>query len=149
MLESKLIHISKRGTNPDSKVHGANMGPPGSCRPQMGPILAPWTLLSGKCSTSPVAVWSMSCHLGGVRNAQLFITRSRRDCISYSCGYNCFLGFKHWSLNQFYTLASIGENRVRLMSCFNYETYFVVTQLENTILLRPFWWMNNFDKWDS
>ena len=22
-------------------------GPPGSCRPQMGPILAPWTLLSG------------------------------------------------------------------------------------------------------
>ena len=36
---------------PDSKVHGANMGPtwglPGSCRPQMGPVLAPWTLLSG------------------------------------------------------------------------------------------------------
>ena len=22
-------------------------GPPGSCRPQMGPILAPWTLLLG------------------------------------------------------------------------------------------------------
>ena len=32
---------------PDSIVHGANMGPPGSCRPQMGPMLAPWTLLSG------------------------------------------------------------------------------------------------------
>ena len=32
---------------PDSKVHGANMRPPGSCRPQMGPMLAPWTLLSG------------------------------------------------------------------------------------------------------
>ena len=29
---------------PDSKVHGANMGP---CRPQTGPMLAPWTLLSG------------------------------------------------------------------------------------------------------
>ena len=26
---------------------GANMGPPGSCRPEMGPMLAPWTLLSG------------------------------------------------------------------------------------------------------
>ena len=25
------------------------MGPPGSCRPQMGPMLAPWTLLSGQC----------------------------------------------------------------------------------------------------
>ena len=35
---------------PDSKVHGAHMGPPGSCRPQMGPMLAPWTLLSGKWS---------------------------------------------------------------------------------------------------
>ena len=32
---------------PDSKLHGANMVPPGSCRPQMGPILAPWTTLSG------------------------------------------------------------------------------------------------------
>ena len=32
---------------PDSKVHGAIMGPPGSCRPQVGPMLAPWILLSG------------------------------------------------------------------------------------------------------
>ena len=32
---------------PDSKVHGANMGPSGSCRPPMDPMLAPWTLLSG------------------------------------------------------------------------------------------------------
>ena len=32
---------------PDSKVHGATQGPPGSCRTQMGPMLAPWTLLSG------------------------------------------------------------------------------------------------------
>ena len=99
MLVLKLIHISKRGTNPDSKVHGSNLGPPGSCRPQMGSMFVPWTLLSGKCSTSPVAVWSMSCHLGGVRNAQLFITRSHRDCISHSCGFNRFLGFKHWSPN--------------------------------------------------
>ena len=26
---------------------GPAWGPPGSCRPQMGPMLAPWTLLSG------------------------------------------------------------------------------------------------------
>ena len=30
------------------KFMGPTWGPPGSCRPQMGPILAPWTLLSGK-----------------------------------------------------------------------------------------------------
>ena len=29
---------------------GPTWGPPGSCRPQMGPMLAPWTLLSGYVS---------------------------------------------------------------------------------------------------
>ena len=29
---------------------GPTWGPPGSCRPQMGPMLAPWTLLSGIAS---------------------------------------------------------------------------------------------------
>ena len=33
----------------DNKIHGAKWGSPGSCWPQMGPILAPWTLLSGDC----------------------------------------------------------------------------------------------------
>ena len=42
----KVSNIPKQYDIPDSKVHGANMGPPGSCRPQMGPMLAPWTLLS-------------------------------------------------------------------------------------------------------
>ena len=32
----------------DSKVRGANMCPPGSCRPQIGPMLVPLTLLSGQ-----------------------------------------------------------------------------------------------------
>ena len=30
-----------------TKFMGLKLGPPGSCRPQMGPMLAPWTLLSG------------------------------------------------------------------------------------------------------
>ena len=30
-----------------AKFMGPTRGPPGSCRPQMGPMLAPWTLLSG------------------------------------------------------------------------------------------------------
>ena len=32
---------------PDSTVHPANMGPSGADRTQVGPVLAPWTLLSG------------------------------------------------------------------------------------------------------
>ena len=31
-----------------AKFMGPTWGPPGPCRPQMGPMLAPWTLLSGK-----------------------------------------------------------------------------------------------------
>ena len=30
-----------------ARFMGPTWGPPGPCRPQMGPILAPWTLLSG------------------------------------------------------------------------------------------------------
>ena len=33
-----------------AKFMGLTWGPPGSCRPQMGPMLAPWTLLSGTFS---------------------------------------------------------------------------------------------------
>ena len=39
-----FIHI------PDSKVHVAHMGPTGSCRSQVDPMSAPWTLLSGVCT---------------------------------------------------------------------------------------------------
>ena len=38
-MERILSHIAK--------FMGPTWGPPGSCRPQMVPILAPWTLLSG------------------------------------------------------------------------------------------------------
>ena len=31
---------------PDNKVHGANMGPSGVYRTQVGPMLVPWSLLS-------------------------------------------------------------------------------------------------------
>ena len=33
-----------------SRFMGPTWGPPGSCRPQMGPMVAPWTLISGQTS---------------------------------------------------------------------------------------------------
>ena len=36
------------GSTQIAKFVGRTWGPPGSCRPQMGPMLAPWTLLSGQ-----------------------------------------------------------------------------------------------------
>ena len=53
---SKSYMLSKNSTykyNDDQLISqianfmGPMWGPPGSCRPQMGPMLAPWTLLSG------------------------------------------------------------------------------------------------------
>ena len=34
---------------------GPTWGPPGSCRPQMGPALAPWILLSEMLSSAPIS----------------------------------------------------------------------------------------------
>ena len=64
-----IIVISLLLLNTDSafqitKFMGPTWGPPGSCRPQMGPMLAQWTLLSGlfmsmvfyQCSMAQVAI---------------------------------------------------------------------------------------------
>ena len=39
-----------------TKFMGPTSGPPGSCRPQMGPMLAPWTLLSGTYVSNVFAI---------------------------------------------------------------------------------------------
>ena len=41
---------------PDSKVHGANMGPAWGDRNQVGPMWATWTLLSELLVNEPVTV---------------------------------------------------------------------------------------------
>ena len=42
---------------PDSKVHGDNMGPSRADRTQVGPMLAPWTLVSGYAWTAVLSKW--------------------------------------------------------------------------------------------
>ena len=45
--ESQQDNFYEQGI-PDNKVHGVNMGPSGADRTQVGPMLAPWSLLSRK-----------------------------------------------------------------------------------------------------
>ena len=45
-MQCWIQHQWKRNTSQITKFMGPTWGPPGSCRPQMGPMLAPWTLLS-------------------------------------------------------------------------------------------------------
>ena len=44
---SNAYTILKNKAYQTAKFMGPIWGPPGSCRPQMGPLLAPWTLLPG------------------------------------------------------------------------------------------------------
>ena len=85
---------AKRWHYPDSKVHGANMGPYGSCRPQMGPMLAPWTFLSGS-RVIPYKwrqvyyhdhfyVWIKFCRYF-LALFHFFIYRIERKCNHFSC----------------------------------------------------------------
>ena len=51
-----------------TKFMGPTWGPPGPCRPQMGPMLAPWTSLSGACVVCEIGVIigsSHGCHILG------------------------------------------------------------------------------------
>ena len=49
---SSRVQNHVRQVTPDSKVHGANMGPTWVLSAPDGPMLAPWTLLSGITRTS-------------------------------------------------------------------------------------------------
>ena len=52
------------------KFMGPTWGPPGSCRPQMGPMLAPWILLSGSIGGQ---IWRLTWPFQ-VDNSQLHCT---------------------------------------------------------------------------
>ena len=61
-------YLGKVCNCPDSKVHGANMGPSRANRTQVGPMLAPWTLPSGFIprfihATINGCHWSLRCQL--------------------------------------------------------------------------------------
>ena len=83
-----------------AKFMGPIWGPPGSCRPQMGPMLALWTLLSGAPHTSAMGAWSRWMN-GSIQHVQRRrFTRARRvfpspHAMHYDHGGNLHLFF-HW-----------------------------------------------------
>ena len=64
---------------------GPTWGPPGSCRPQMGPMLAPWTLLSG--SVDP----DLSCHMPSPGQGVLEYSRLNKMAAKFRDISTCFL----------------------------------------------------------
>ena len=63
----------KRITSQIARFMGPTWGPPGSCRPQVGPMLTPWTLLSGIC------VCSQHCVCGATSTIRFWSTRRHND----------------------------------------------------------------------
>ena len=70
---------------------GPIWGPPGSCRPQMGPMLAPWTLLWGKVSKLHVVTSVRGIH--GVTGGCLSQRASNAESTSLSCRQHVFAIF--------------------------------------------------------
>ena len=58
-LSENTTKLSKLPTQ-IARSMGPTWGPPGSCRPQMDPMLAPWTLLS-RGHIGPTQVWHGCC----------------------------------------------------------------------------------------
>ena len=85
---------------PDSKVHGANMGPTlGPCQSQIGPMLASWTLLSGYIWTNRHARsgFSDTKHLKALKHCGLVMPHG---VIKLS---------QHWFLIKAYCLTAPGH----------------------------------------
>ena len=58
-----IMHLQLTVISQIARFMGPTWGPPGSCRPQMGPMLAPWTLLSGIFLKHHDMGYSSSVHL--------------------------------------------------------------------------------------
>ena len=74
-FEGHVINASDRPQI--AKFMGPTWGPPGSCRPQMGPILGPWILLSGTssaldqtCLLKMIYVWHTVLHFVHIEKAK-------------------------------------------------------------------------------
>ena len=65
---------------PDSKVHGAYMGPPGADRTQLGPMLAPWSLLSGVLQVYVTLTYICKFHiLVSIQNIWVTLELNKHD----------------------------------------------------------------------
>ena len=131
---------------PDSKVHGPTWGPPGSCRPKKGPILAPWTLLWGTV-LYPHTLWTMPTTMNPEAHPHIFHmkwptanmplkVRIKSAWISYdicmymrrSCSVPATLMRISWEGCLNFTCTLSGHTKIVWTSClWKYLKYFIKT----------------------
>ena len=81
-LRATLVALEK--SSQIARLMGSTWGPPGSCRPQVGPMLPPWILLSGIWLT-PCCGATMSHAIlpKAISPTQITIKRNKLAYISY------------------------------------------------------------------
>ena len=79
-------------TDPHSKVHGDNWGPSGADRTQVGPMLAPWTLLSGEQSKSNSMADALAPGFTRASAAIIHVDGLEQERCNSSVGILVFLG---------------------------------------------------------
>ena len=104
---------------PDNKVHGANMGPSGADRTQVGPMLAPWTLLSGCFVTLPgLHDWRSMDDVNSVDRNVGYV----RPCISNQA--SCMETKSHWH----YLIHQLYSQQAKLsMTMWKYPRTYTIT----------------------
>ena len=115
-----------------AKFMGPTWGPPGSCQPQMGPMLAPWTLLTGIAFLSGLA-WLLPQVVAtttGVLLSVILVILSVHLCVHISCDFypRPVLAFGYCHRLRLWVCVSVC---VYVCVCINHE-------LVRTITHRPF-----------
>ena len=100
--------LSRWSHVPDNKVHGTNMGPIWGRQDPGGPMLVPWTLLSGvhyikiiyhhvPCAYKGVinSTLIMYCTIKWHHNMTVFLQESQQQ-ESHGTRYRCYSEFKPW-----------------------------------------------------
>ena len=71
-----------------ARLMGPTWGPPGSCRPQLGPMLAQWTLLSGiRCIATTTWLVSSFLHCCGTLSPYFWLLHNHGNGSGIQSGY--------------------------------------------------------------
>ena len=147
-IADKYIRIKLRDklmlkyASPDSKVQGANMGPSGSCRPQMGPMLAPWTLLPGSVMVEVSVVMSVALYGNRLFSVFIVMVIPKISIKSYVVAYIQEVFSKNGKQGQFWIIctSTFCYNIVWYNSMWWLQQKMILWNHKRNFITRPHMW---------
>ena len=93
LLSAHRVPIAVHEITQMARFVGPTWGPPGSCRPQMGSMLAPWTLLSGKPQARTLALrgWDRAACHNECTSHKIVTIGKNNDFHSTMCFYQLYV----------------------------------------------------------